>query len=118
MANRNKKYIDNDESSEDNLRLRLRSTEGKATLRFENRSLLGRWRLREGAELSLRHFFTTTKQLLPASELSYLNYDTRLLFAGYAFFFSADYRSLNERLTTSLGVRLDGATFSSRMALE
>ena len=116
LANRNKKYIDNDESSEDNLRLRLRSSEGKATLRFENRSLLGRWRLREGAELSLRHFFTTTKQLLPASELSYLNYDTRLLFAGYALFFSADYRSLNERLTTSLGVRLDGATFSSRMA--
>ena len=116
LANRNKKYIDNDESSEDNLRLRLRSTEGKATLRFENRSLLGRWRLREGAELSLRHFFTTTKQLLPTSELSYLNYDTRLLFAGYALFFSADYRSLNERLTTSLGVRLDGATFSSRMA--
>ena len=56
LANRNKKYIDNDESSAENLRLRLRSREGKATVRFENRSLLGKWRLREGAELSLRHF--------------------------------------------------------------
>ncbi len=115
LANRNRKYIDNDESNEDNLRLRLRSTEGKATLRFENRSLLGRWRLREGAEVSLRHFFTTTKQLLPSSELSYFNYDTKLLFAGCAVFFSADYRSLNERLTASMGVRVDGATYSLKM---
>ena len=116
LANRNKKYIDNDESSEDNLRLRLRSTEGKATLRFENRSLLGRWRLREGAELSLRHFFTTTKQLLPSVERNYFNYDTRLAFVGYALFFAADYRSINERLTASMGVRVDGASYSSKMA--
>ena len=116
LANRNKKYIDNDESSEDNLRLRLRSTEGKATLRFENRTLIGRWRLREGAEVSLRHFFTTTKQLLPSETRAYFDYDTRLVFAGYALFFSADYRSLNERLTASMGLRVDGATYSSKMA--
>ena len=116
LANRNKKYIDNDESSEDNLRLRLRSTEGKATLCFENRTLLGRWRLREGAEVSLRHFFTTTKQLLPSETRAYFDYDTRIVFAGYALFFSADYRSLNERLTASMGVRVDGATYSSKMA--
>ena len=116
LANRNKKYIDNDESSEENLRLRLRSTEGKATVRFEDRSLLGQWRLREGAELSLRHFFTTTKQLLPSGERSYFNYDTRLVFAGYALFFSADYRSVNERLTASMGVRMDGVSYSSKMA--
>jgi hypothetical protein len=72
--------------------------------------------LREGAEVSLRHFFTTTKQLLPSGERSYFNYDTRLVFAGYALFFSADYRSLNERLTASMGVRMDGATYSSAMA--
>ena len=116
LANRNRKYIDNDESSEENLRLRLRSTEGKATARFENRSLLGRWRLREGAELSLRHFLVTSKQRLANSEQTFFDYDTRLLFVGYALFFSADYRSLNERLTASLGVRVDGATYSSRMA--
>ena len=116
LANRNKKYINNDESSEDNLRLRLRSNEGKATLRFENRSLLGQWRLREGAEVSLRHFSTATKQLLPSGEQRYFNYDTHLVFAGYALFFSADYRSKSERLTASMGVRVDGATYSSKMA--
>lgn len=116
LANRNKKYIDNDESSEENLRLRLRSTEGKATIRFENRSLLGQWRLREGAELSLRHFFANSKQLLPSNERAYFNYDTHLSFVGYALFFSADYRSLNERLTASMGVRMDGTSYSSKMA--
>ena len=116
LANRNKKYIDNDESSEDNLRLRLRSREGKATARFENRSLLGQWRLREGAELSLRHFFTSSKQLQPSGERAYFNYDTRLAFVGYALFFSADYRSVNERLTASMGVRIDGVSYSSKMA--
>ena len=116
LANRNKKYIDNDESKDENLRLRLRSNEGKATALFENRSLLGRWRLREGVEVSLRHFYTNSKQLLPIGELSYLNYNTRLLFAGYALFFSAEYSSQNERLTASMGVRIDGATYSSKMA--
>ena len=116
LANRNKKYIDNDESSEDNLRLRLRSREGKATIRFENRSLLGRWRLREGAEVSLRHFFASSKQLLPSGERAYFNYDTHLVFAGYALFFSADYRLPDERLTASMGLRVDGASYSSRMA--
>ena len=116
LANRNKKYIDNDESSEDNLRLRLRSNEGKATVRFENRSLLGKWRLREGAEVSLLHFFASSKQLVPSEVRAYFNYDTHLVFAGYALFFSADYRSLDERLTTSLGVRVDGASYSSKMA--
>ncbi len=117
LANRNKKYIDNDESSEDNLRLRLRSTEGKASLRFENRSLHGQWRLREGAELSLRHFYTSTKQLRSIGEGVFIDYDTRLLFAGYAVFFSADYRSKDERLTASMGVRADGAAYSERMAM-
>lgn len=116
LANRNKKYVGNDESSEENLRLRLRSTEGKATVRFENRTLVGQWRLREGAELSLRHYFASTKQLLPSAERSYFDYRTHLAFAGYALFFSADYHSINERLTASMGLRVDGASYSSRMA--
>ena len=37
LNNRNLKYRNNDDSSEDNLTLRLRSTEQKTTLRFENK---------------------------------------------------------------------------------
>lgn len=117
LANRNKKYIDNDESSEDNLRLRLRSREGKATARLENRTLLGRWRLRAGAELSLRHFYTTSKQLLPSGERAYFDYKSYLVFTGCALFFSADYRSSNEQLTASMGIRADASSYSSKMAI-
>ena len=117
LANRNKKYIDNDESSEDNLRLRLRSREGKATARLENRTLLGRWRLRAGAELSLRHFHTTSKQLLPSGERAYFDYKSYLVFTGCALFFSADYRSSNEQLTASMGIRADASSYSSKMAI-
>lgn len=116
LANRNKKYIDNDESSEDNLRLRLRSREGKATARLENRTLLGRWRLRAGAELSLRHFHTISKQLLPSGERAYFDYKSYLVFTGCALFFSADYRSSNEQLTASMGIRADASSYSSKMA--
>lgn len=116
LANRNTKYIDNDSSSEENLRLRLRSTEGKATLRFENRTLLGRWRLREGAELSLRHYFNHTRRLMAGEIASLSTYNTKFLFAGYAIFFSAEYTSANDRLTASAGVRFDGNTYSRRMA--
>lgn len=48
LNNRNTKYRNNDESTPDNLTLRLRGVEQKTTLRFENRSYLGRWTLREG----------------------------------------------------------------------
>ena len=41
LNNRNLKYRNNDDSSEDNLTLRLRSTEQKTTLRFENQTRLG-----------------------------------------------------------------------------
>lgn len=116
LANRNTKYIDNDSSSEDNLRLRLRSVEGKGSVRFENRSLLGGWRLREGVELSLRHYTNQTRQLVASEVATYSTYKTDLLFMGYALFFSADYLSANERFSASLGVRFDGSTYSSRMS--
>ena len=56
LNNRNTKYLGNDESSEDNLTLRLRAVEQKTSLRAENRSHLGRWTLREGVELSYSHY--------------------------------------------------------------
>ena len=52
LNNRNLKYRNNDDSSEDNLTLRLRSPEQKTTLRFENQTRLGAWTLKEGAELN------------------------------------------------------------------
>lgn len=62
LNNRNTKYRNNDESTPDNLTLRLRGVEQKTTLRFENRSYLGRWTLREGAELNYSTYHNKTLQ--------------------------------------------------------
>ena len=64
LNNRNLKYLRNDDSSEDNLTLRLRSVEQKTTLRAENRTYLGRWTVREGVEVNYSDYTNRTLQRL------------------------------------------------------
>ena len=82
LNNRNLKYRDNDDSSEENLTLRLRSVEQKTTLRAENRSYLGRWTVREGAELSYSSYTNRTFQRLFTDETLLSDYRTRLGIVG------------------------------------
>ena len=77
LNNRNLKYRNNDDSSEDNLTLRLRSTEQKTTLRFENQTRLGAWTLKEGAELNNSIYTNHSRQRLYGSHSSTLSiYET------------------------------------------
>ena len=116
LNNRNLKYRGNDDSSEDNLTLRLRSVEQKTTLRAENRSYLGRWTVREGAELSYSGYTNRTEQRLFTDEAALSDYRTRLGIVGWGLFAGADYASADKRFTASVGVRADGADYSARMA--
>ena len=116
LNNRNLKYRGNDDSSEDNLTLRLRSVEQKTTLRAENRSYLGRWTVREGAELSYSGYTNRTEQRLFTDEAVLSDYRTRLGIVGWGLFAGADYASADKRFTASVGVRADGADYSARMA--
>ena len=93
LNNRNTKYLGNDESSEDNLTLRLRAVEQKTSLRAENRSHLGRWTLREGVELSYSHYTNRTFRRFFAEQAGTLNYRTRLGLTGWGAFVAADYAS-------------------------
>ena len=52
LNNRNTKYLHNDESSEDNLTLRLRSVEQETKLRLENSSTFGAWKVNLGLNLN------------------------------------------------------------------
>lgn len=114
LNNRNLKYRDNDESSEDNLTLRLRSTEQKTTFRMENRTALSdRWILRESAELTYMDYNDNERRLLSTADWNL--YQTHLGFVGYGASFTAAYSGMDERFTASAGVRLDGNTYSSRM---
>ena len=116
LNNRNLKYRDNDDSSEENLTLRLRSVEQKTTLRAENRSYLGRWTVREGAELSYSSYTNRTFQRLFTDETLLSDYRTRLGIVGWGLFAGAEYASADKRFTASAGLRADGCDYSGRMA--
>ena len=116
LNNRNLKYRGNDDSSEENLTLRLRSVEQKSTLRAENRSYLGQWTLREGAELNYSDYTNRTFQRLYTDEARTADYRTDLGIFGWGLFIGADYTSVNKRFTASAGVRADACDYSSRMS--
>lgn len=115
LNNRNIKYLNNDESSPDNLTLRLRAVEQKTTLRAENRSYLGRWTVREGVELSYSSYTNSTFQRLYLGQSQLLDYHTWLGTLRWGMFAGADYTSADKRLTVSAGIRTDGANYSTQM---
>ena len=114
LNNRNLKYLNNDESSSDNMILESSGLEGKAQGRFENRSYYGSWTVREGAEVSFRHYDSDVFRRI--SDGSSLDYATDLGFFGWGVYASADYKSPSGRLNASAGLRADGSSFSSETA--
>lgn len=111
LNNRNIKYLNNDESTEDNLRLRLRSVEQKTSFRAENRSQWGNWTLKEGAELNYSNYTNRTMQRLYGDEAIFNNYQTDLGIWSWGLFALADYTSPNQRFSASMGVRTDAADY-------
>lgn len=115
LNNRNIKYRNNDDSSEDNLTLRLRSVEQKTTLRFENQTNLGQWTLREGGELNNSIYSNNSRQKVFGNSGVLSIYETSLNIFSWGAFFSSDYTTANKRLALSAGIRMDGNTYNSEM---
>lgn len=115
LNNRNLKYRNNDQSSEDNLTLRLRSTEQKTTLRFENHTSLGAWNLKYGAELTHSIYDNNSIQRLFTDVSTLSVYETALRILGWGAFFTTDYTTPDKRLSVSAGIRMDGNNYSSHM---
>lgn len=114
LNNRNVKYLNNDESYEDNLTLRLRSVEQKTTLRFENQTRLGQWTLKEGAEMNYSNYTNRTKQrMFGYTTLS--DYQTDLNIFSWGGFFSTNYTTANKRFSASAGIRTDGNNYNREM---
>ena len=114
LNNRSRKYLDNDDTDPSNLILYSSGMEGKAQIRFENKSYYGAWTLREGAEVYFRHYnsdvFRQQRSGVP------LDYTTTLSFLGGGLYVSADYKSREGKLNASAGLRTDGASFSKNTA--
>ncbi len=111
LNNRSIKYNGNDDSIETNLRLKSSGLEGKGTIRFENRSIYGLWIVREGVESSWRHYdskiFRLTQSGIP------IDYRSTVGFFMGAVYASADYRSPDNSLTASAGLRADISSYSA-----
>lgn len=115
LNNRNLKYRDNDESSEDNLTLRLGSVEQETKLRMENTSTWNMWKLNAGMELNYSQYSGNTYQKIFTDEAKVFDYHTDLNLFRWGLFASMDYTAPEERFTASLGVRADGNNYSDKM---
>lgn len=115
LNNRNLKYHNNDESSEDNLTLRLRSVEQETKLRMENTSTWNVWKLNAGIELNYSQYSNTTYQRVFTDEAQVFDYRTALDLFRWGLFASMDYTAPDERFTASLGVRTDGNNYNDKM---
>lgn len=114
LNNKNIKYRNNDESSEDNLTLRLRSLEQKTSFRAENRSYLGNWTMREGVELNYSSYTNNTCQRLFTDVPVISDYNTDLGLFSWGLFALADYTSPDKKLTASVGLRADAANYAAQ----
>lgn len=113
LNNRNIKYQDNDESNEDNLRMRLKSVEQKTVLRMENTSCLNDWTIKAGGEYSYHNYDNTSYQRIYDATASLSEYRTDLDMNGWGLFVSANLDT--ERWKVQAAVRSDGCDYSSSM---
>ena len=115
LNNRNTKYLNNDESSADNLSLKLRSVEQETKFRIENTSTFGNWKINFGANLDYSQYTNTTFQRVYIDEGRTFDYHTYLGMWRWGISGTINYATTDERFTASLGVRTDANNFSSGM---
>lgn len=115
LNNRNIKYRNNDESTEDNLTLRLRSVEQETKIRIENTSSWSVWKINAGADFNYSQYTQNNYQKVFTDAMHLFDYHTNLNIARWGLFASIDYTSSGERITASLGVRTDGNNYSNKM---
>ena len=115
LNNRNTKYLNNDESSAENLSLKLRSVEQETKFRIENASTFGNWKVNLGANLDYSQYTNTTFQRVYIDGGKTFDYHTYLGFWRWGLFGTISYATPDDRFTTSLGVRTDANNFSSGM---
>lgn len=115
LNNRNIKYRNNDESSEDNLTLRLGSVEQETKLRMENTSSWSVWKVKAGFDLNYSRYKSDEYRKIFADALREYKYHTDLALWRWGLFASIDYAAPDKSFTASIGVRTDGNNYSDKM---
>ena len=113
LDNQATKYQDNDESDPANLVLDYRSTEAEDKWRYERNERRGAWQLEYGGGLERANYQTDTYQRTATPEgILDVDYESSLTFAKAALFAQASRAFADDRLTLSVGCRLDAADYS------
>lgn len=115
LNNRNVKYRDNDESSEENLTLRLGSIEQETKLRMENTSSWSVWKVKAGFDLNYSRYKSNEYRKVFDNALREYDYHTDLSLWRWGMFASVDYAAPDKSFTASMGVRTDGNNYSDKM---
>ena len=115
LNNRNTKYLNNDESNEEMLSLKLRSKEQETKLRLENSSVWGNTRLSYGANMEYAQYGNRTYQKRFTGSEQVVNYRTWIDMLKWGAFVKATYESDDDRFSASVGLRTDANNYSSEM---
>lgn len=116
LNNRQYKYSNNDDSTEENLILDYNSDEIETKFRYEYSGRQGFWKYNYGVGSEYAQYFNNTYQKIFFNQgVQELRYESDLNLWGYNFFGQLSRKFLNERLTGSLGLRFDGNTYSDEM---
>lgn len=116
LNNEAEKYFKNDDSDPDNLILDYKSQEIENKLRIENTSRFGDYKLNYGAGYQyVRYNNRTFNRIFTNAGAQTVNYFSEFDMSKYALFAQLSRKFLDERLSLSLGVRMDANNYSDEM---
>ncbi|MDR6238123.1 TonB-dependent receptor [Aureibacter tunicatorum] len=117
LCNMAYKYKDNDSSSEDNKLLDYDSYEIGTKFRAEDYRKIGNYQLSYGINYEYAQFYTNNMSMTPTSGGPVTSiYESDLDLNLYGGYFQISNSYLDNKLTLSLGARLDGNDYSSYMS--
>lgn len=115
LDNRAYKYPDNNEELP--RRFDYKSFEAENKFRFEHNGRIGNWSYLYGAGTEFAHYSNQTFQLVFIEGASdTINYNSNLTAWSYGAFGQVSRAFFSERLTLSLGMRIDGTAYDEEMA--
>ncbi len=116
LNNGSYKYLDNDDSSEDNKILDYSSEEIENKIRFENTSQSNIFKLNYGANFDFVTYENATLQKrFYNDEVQNVNYNAHLNLLKYGLFAQISKSVFEQRLALSFGVRTDANNYSTSM---
>ena len=111
------KFLNNDDSSSDNLNLNYNSREIENHLRIQNTNQFNKYKLQYGIRADyVKYSNSTFRRAFDFSGPVEINYESDLDFYKYGLFGQLSFKVLNEKLNFSFGLRSDANTYSNEMS--